>query len=63
MDNASLSVAGLREITFGKHTYTSKVREKRGEETRVLDKKTEGGWIGWPLFRSGKETGGPPSAK
>ena len=57
VDNASFSIAGLREITFGKHTYTSKVREKRGGETRVLDKKTEGGWIGWPLFRSGKDAG------
>jgi len=52
IDNASFSVAGLREITFGTHTYTVKVREKRGEETRTLDKKNEGGWIGWALFQT-----------
>ncbi|HWH70274.1 MAG TPA: hypothetical protein VNT26_12885, partial [Candidatus Sulfotelmatobacter sp.] len=63
VDNASFSVAGLREITFGKHTYTAKVRAKRGEETRVLDKKTEGGWIGWPLFRSDKDSGSPRAAR
>ena len=63
IDNSAFSVAGLREITFGKHTYTSKVREKRGEETRVLDKKTEGGWIGWPLFRSGKDAGDRTAGK
>jgi len=50
VDNASFSVAGLREINFGGHTYTLKVREKRGDETRTLDKKNEGGWIGWSLF-------------
>lgn len=50
VDNASFSVAGLREINFGGHTYTIKVREKRGEETRTLDKKNEGGWIGWSLY-------------
>ena len=54
--NASFTIAGLREITFGPHTYTTKVREKRGDETRTLDKKDEGGWIGWSLFRT-------PSAK
>jgi len=51
IDNASFSVAGLREINFGGHTYTVKVREKRGDETRTLDKKNEGGWIGWSLFK------------
>jgi len=50
IDNASFSIAGLREINFGGHTYTIKVREKRGEETRTLDKKNEGGWIGWSLY-------------
>jgi len=50
VDNASFSVAGLREMNFGGHTYSVKVRETRAGETRVLDKKNEGGWIGWPLF-------------
>lgn len=50
IDDASFSVAGLREIAFDSHTYLNKVREKRGGETRILDKTNEGGWIGWPLF-------------
>jgi hypothetical protein len=50
VDNAAFSISGLREITFGPSTYPIKVREKRGGETRKLDNKTEGGWIGWSLF-------------
>jgi len=55
---ASFSIARLREITFGTHPYPTKVREKRGDETRTLDQKNEGGWFGWSLFdgwtRAGK---------
>jgi hypothetical protein len=50
VDEASFSIAGLREITFGKSTYPIKVREKRGEATSNLDNQKEGGWIGWALF-------------
>lgn len=57
VDNASFSVASLREINLGGHTYTIKVREKRDDETRTLDKKNEGGWIGWSLFSGHKEGG------
>ena len=50
--DASFSVAALREIAFDSHTALNKVSEKRGEETRVLDKHKPdmGGWIGWSLF-------------
>lgn len=48
--DASFSVAGLREIAFESHTALNKVREKRGAESRILDKRKEGGWIGWPLY-------------
>lgn len=52
VDDASFSVAGLREITFGKSTYPIKVREKQGGQTRTLDNKNEGGWIGWALYQT-----------
>ncbi len=50
--DASFSVAGLREIAFDSHTALNKVREKRGTQTRLLDKNQEGagGWIAWSLF-------------
>lgn len=50
--DAAFSVAGLREIAFDSHTATIKVRERQGGEEKALDKKTEGGWIGWSLYRS-----------
>ncbi len=50
IEDASCSIAGLREITFGKSTYPMKVREKQHAETRTLDSKKEGGWIGWALY-------------
>ncbi|MEK7954330.1 glycosyl hydrolase family 28-related protein [Luteolibacter soli] len=50
IEDASFSVAGLREIAFDQHTALNKVRERRGDQTRTLDKHTEGGWIAWPLF-------------
>jgi hypothetical protein len=56
--DASFTVAGLREIAFDQHTALNKVRESRGGETRILDKKNEGGWIGWSLF-----SGWRPAAK
>jgi hypothetical protein len=51
VENASSSVAGLREINFGGSTYPIKVREQRGAETRMLRNEKEGGWIGWALYR------------
>lgn len=53
VDESSLSIAGLREIAFNSHTAYIKVREKHADMTKILDKTTEGGWIGWTLFRSG----------
>jgi len=50
VENASFSVAGLREINFGGSTYPIKVRERRGAETRMLRNDKEGGWIGWALY-------------
>lgn len=50
IDNASFSIAGLREINFGGATYPIKVRERRGEVSRTLGSDKEGGWIGWSLF-------------
>ncbi len=50
VDNASFSVAGLREIAFTSTTFPVKVREKRGTETRLLTNAVEGGWIGWSLY-------------
>ncbi|MCW1912917.1 glycoside hydrolase family 55 protein [Luteolibacter sp. GHJ8] len=50
VEDASFSVAGMREIAFDQHTALNKVRERRGNETRLLDKHAEGGWIAWPLF-------------
>ena len=44
--DASLSLAGIREISFG-NTYPVKLREVRGTEVRT---ETGGGWIGWSLF-------------
>lgn len=54
IDNASFSIAGVREITFGASTFPMKVRERRGEETRTLGNDKEQGWIGWALFRAGQ---------
>jgi hypothetical protein len=50
--DAAFSVAALREIAFDSHTALNKVRERQGKEMRLLTKDTEGGWIGWSLFRS-----------
>jgi hypothetical protein len=49
VDNASLSVQGLREISFGNNYYV-KVRETRGKETRELGRPDGHGWIGWSLM-------------
>ncbi len=48
--DASLSVQGLREITFAGDMYAVKVREARGGETRTFGTKPGHGWIGWPLY-------------
>jgi hypothetical protein len=59
IDNASLCVMGIREICFGRHTYSVKVRERRGAEVRTLGAAPgEHGWIGWPLF-----SGWPPAGE
>jgi len=52
IEDSSFSIAGLREIAFDSHTAYNKVQESVGNETRLLDKQKEGGWIGWSLFRS-----------
>ncbi len=54
VDGGSFTVAGLREITFGKHCWFVKVRERRGGETRTLGSDKEGGWIGWALYSGWK---------
>jgi hypothetical protein len=62
VDGGSFSIAGLREITFGKHCWFVKVRERRGGETRTLGSDKEGGWIGWALYsgwRPGLVSSGP----
>ena len=53
IDNASFSIAGVREINFGASTFPMKVRERRGDETRTLANDKESGWIGWALYRGG----------
>ncbi len=58
--DASFSVAALREIAFNSHTVLNKVRESRSSETRILDRETEGGWIGWTLYRGSREQGSLP---
>lgn len=50
VDNAALSVVGIREITFGGHNYFVKVREKRGTETRTVSSQNEHPWIGWSHY-------------
>ena len=52
IDQSSFSVAALREIAFEQHTALIKVRERQKAIDRRLDKTNEGGWIGWPLYRS-----------
>lgn len=52
VEDSSFSVAGLREIAFDSHTAYVKVKETQQGKTRILDKQTEGGWIGWSLYRS-----------
>ena len=54
VDNASLRVMGIREISFGERTYAAKVRGRQGDETRLQRAGQEHGWIGWPLFLSGR---------
>lgn len=57
VDEASFSLAGIREIAFNQHTFLNKVRETRAGETRVYHKNTvqEHGWIGWSLFSAWRE--------
>jgi hypothetical protein len=52
VEDASFTLAGIREIAFNQHTFLNKVRETRGGETRLYHKNTvqEHGWIGWSLF-------------
>ncbi len=51
--DASLAVQGLRELCFGGNCWPVKVREQQGADTRLLDSKKEGGWIGWSTYSSG----------
>jgi Pectate lyase superfamily protein len=50
VEDASLCVLGLREMTFAGETYFQKVREKRGEQKKVFSNKEAHGWIGWSLY-------------
>lgn len=52
VEDASFTLAGIREIAFNQHTFLNKVRETRAGETRIYHKNTvqEHGWIGWSLF-------------
>ncbi len=52
VSDGSFSVAALREIAFDSHTALNKVRERRADQVRILDKHAPnaGGWIGWTLF-------------
>jgi len=50
VNNAWLSVAGVREICHNGQPYVIKVREQRGEEVRELDKLRAPGWTSWPLY-------------
>jgi hypothetical protein len=56
VEDASFSLAGIREIAFDQHTALNKVRETRRGETRMLDKHAPGanGWMGWSLFSGWK---------
>jgi hypothetical protein len=49
-----LSVLGLRELTFGGHTYRVKVREGRAGTIKSLGLEEGHGWIGWSAFHTGK---------
>ncbi len=57
VEDASFSLAGVREIAFNQHTALNKVREQRRGETRVLDKNQPGagGWFVWSLFSGWKK--------
>jgi hypothetical protein len=57
VDDASLTVAGLREIVFGGNAYLGKVREKRAGVERSLTAEAEPGWIGWSLFSAWRRGG------
>jgi len=50
IQDASLSVMGLREIVFGGGAWPVKVRERRGGQTRILGADKEPGWTGWALY-------------
>ncbi len=52
IDDASFTLAGIREIAFDQHTFLNKVRETRSGEVRLWHKnrRPEHGWIGWSLF-------------
>ena len=50
IENASFSIAGMREIAFDVPTWNVKVREKRQNEIQSLGVDKEGGWIGWSLY-------------
>lgn len=51
LEDGSLAVYGMREISFGGNCYRVKVREQRGTETRTLGDDKEPGWIGWAAYR------------
>jgi uncharacterized repeat protein (TIGR02543 family) len=60
IDNASLSVTGIRELTFGARPYYTKFREKRGTDERVLQYLYG---TNWPLYTGWNDsTVNPPPA-
>jgi hypothetical protein len=51
IDGGQTCVIGIREIAFNAPTYNVKVRERRGDDTRLFRLKPgEHGWIGWALY-------------
>lgn len=56
VEDASLSILGLRELNFGGDAYPVKVRERRGNVTRTWSTPPgEHGWIGWSAFSARRE--------
>jgi hypothetical protein len=53
--DGSLAVYGLRELSFGGNCFRTKVREKRGDQTRSLGDDKEEGWIGWSAYQGWNE--------
>jgi hypothetical protein len=56
IDNAAVSIQGLREIVFNGGAYAVKFRETRGKETKTVGKhEHEHYWIGWACYSGWSE--------